>query len=1680
MNLKKIFTLCALLLCIGSSYRVAGQGSIQFANPETTCNGSTPSNFCIDVVLTASTAFNTGGWATLINFDNAVLGSPQVTVNPAFNDVANYQTASSTTSNQVNISCFQNGTATFVNISATPTVAATVCFSTLQTGNPGLSFDTGAGNIVLYDDTFSEVSLNPAPAAFSGSVACQTDPCAGVTITVDADYSCVAGVATLTLVEQAGITYAYTNSQPAANGNALTDGQTVNVVGTNADGCVGTSGSFTVDCPALDPCADVVIPVSTTYTCVDGVASLVIENQDLAFDYTYGDGSVASSGDILTDGQVVTVSATSADGCVGTAAAFTVDCQPIEPPTVVPLVINEIDYNTTGTDAGEFIELYNPTNEAALLDGFYLSLINGSNGTEYLNIPLTGSIAAGGYFVICAAGSGTANCNLEIDPGTAGFIQNATDGIGLYLTDGGGIGTDLLLDAVSYGTGTIEGLTEGSAGAGNDDGEGDFGLSRLPNGNDTDDNGADFALVGITPGAANDACAGATFSVQASSTCDATTGVANLILIEEAGIGYTYSNGSAAANGDELANGSYTISGTDANGCVRASQPFTVSCDAPSPCDGVVIEVAAGFACNEGVATLTLTEEAGITYTYSNGSTAANGDLLTNGTTYTITGTNADGCTGSATVSVQGCTPPDPCDGVVIEVATSFTCNEGVATLEIANESLELSYTYGDGSAATTGDLLAHNQDVTIVATNADGCTGSASFVVNCPPIGDPCEGVVIDVASNTGYNCIDGVASLVLTPQAGITYTYGDGSTATAGDLLSHLQDVAIVGTNADGCFGADDFVVDCPPLSDPCDGVVIFVNASYSCTTGLSVSASGGTGSYSFTINGSTVNNGTTLANGNYTVVAVDANGCSGQSLGLIVNCQQGCDNPPVVQLVSPQALCNSSTEGNANLNLNSILGTSTPGGTWSASCGSCLSGDNFSAQGLAVGAYVVTYSIAAAGDCPAVSGSRTIFVNDCNPAPVAVPDFTAAAPGQTVTVNVVSNDTDAGGGTLALTGATVNPALGTVTTAGNNVTFVPAAGTTGSVTITYTIVDNAGQTAQGTLTINYGSCLANAGSIILNSNFNQEEDKYIYCSGAFIQIIQTSPFNDDNDYTQTYVVTNENGTIVSLAQIPFITPPGPGLYFACAINYEEGNISGLQLGADIDNLSGCFSKTCADKLLVLTDINITYTVAQNTAANEQVYTFCVSGGYPELANGGCYSINWPPYSICTTPVIVGEDTTYVACGDVTIPCETDVTEFNFAVYSDGSNCDAFITVPVNPCPPILCNPTPGSMPGPQFICAGNVASVLANGLEIHPEDDEVAVYVLYNPANFDINDPTTYIATATPTGANNFVTFAFVEGEMSYNTTYEVIAIVGPDDNGDGLPDMNNAECTAVADGATELTFLPPLVLDATHVCNDQEQTYTVQLSYNGGYDIDVYEDAVFTIEGTSTSITAYAADSLIVGPFAGGSVYQFMVTDLAGCTASVEQTDAVDCKVLPISLLNFSGEVLPTANLLKWTTANELNNNYFTLLRSTDGVNFTPIATVDGAGNSNFERNYSYEDKSAPAGVAYYRLDQTDFDGTTTTPAELISLTRGEVKFGVTQLVPVPAHTTVAVSFSNNTKSSVQLTVHNIEGKVVSTQIVEAIAGLNNVVLDVTNYVAGTYFLTLNNGLEVQTIKFVKQQ
>lgn len=88
-------------------------------------------------------------------------------------------------------------------------------------------------------------------------------------------------------------------------------------------------------------------------------------------------------------------------------------------------------------------------------------------------------------------------------------------------------------------------------------------------------------------------------------------------------------------------------------------------------------------------------------------------------------------------------------------------------------------------------------------------------------------------------------------------------------------------------------------------------------------------------------------------------------------------------------------------------------------------------------------------------------------------------------------------------------------------------------------------------------------------------------------------------------------------------------------------------------------------------------------------------------------------------------------------------------------------------------------------------------------------------------------------------------------------------------------------------------------------------------------------------------------------------------------------------LPIDLLSFGAACSGAKVKISWSVASQKNNDHFSIDRSEDGINFETIGIVKGEGTSSVQKSYSYTDDRPIGGLSYYRLKQTDYDGSETT-------------------------------------------------------------------------------------------------
>lgn len=140
-------------------------------------------------------------------------------------------------------------------------------------------------------------------------------------------------------------------------------------------------------------------------------------------------------------------------------------------------------------------------------------------------------------------------------------------------------------------------------------------------------------------------------------------------------------------------------------------------------------------------------------------------------------------------------------------------------------------------------------------------------------------------------------------------------------------------------------------------------------------------------------------------------------------------------------------------------------------------------------------------------------------------------------------------------------------------------------------------------------------------------------------------------------------------------------------------------------------------------------------------------------------------------------------------------------------------------------------------------------------------------------------------------------------------------------------------------------------------------------------------------TNGTITINALGSVSVGSAGtvanlGTDMDATVATDLDGVArhATTPWMGAFETAVaLPIELISFIGKKSGRNNVLNWSTVTEINNDFFTIEKAINGIDFKVIGYVDGAGNSNQKLDYTMIDSDIDNIINYYRLKQTDYDG-----------------------------------------------------------------------------------------------------
>ncbi len=209
---------------------------------------------------------------------------------------------------------------------------------------------------------------------------------------------------------------------------------------------------------------------------------------------------------------------------------------------------------------------------------------------------------------------------------------------------------------------------------------------------------------------------------------------------------------------------------------------------------------------------------------------------------------------------------------------------------------------------------------------------------------------------------------------------------------------------------------------------------------------------------------------------------------------------------------------------------------------------------------------------------------------------------------------------------------------------------------------------------------------------------------------------------------------------------------------------------------------------------------------------------------------------------------------------------------------------------------------------------------------------------------------------------------------------------------------------------------------------------------------------------------------------------------GAQATLAKVDEVVITVyystpLPIDLVEFIGTCRTKAIELTWETASEINNDYFTIERSIDGIDFKQFITIPGIGNSSSPKYYSFRDQEVLNGRVFYRLSQTDFDGISEV-FEPIAVTACKDAEGASSglINYTQSDNNLTVHYHVDQKSISLFQVYNINGQLIYSEKVESEAGFNEWKVSKYNIsLAGTFLIKMDLGnMKTEIIKAIWSQ
>lgn len=258
----------------------------------------------------------------------------------------------------------------------------------------------------------------------------------------------------------------------------------------------------------------------------------------------------------------------------------------------------------------------------------------------------------------------------------------------------------------------------------------------------------------------------------------------------------------------------------------------------------------------------------------------------------------------------------------------------------------------------------------------------------------------------------------------------------------------------------------------------------------------------------------------------------------------------------------------------------------------------------------------------------------------------------------------------------------------------------------------------------------------------------------------------------------------------------------------------------------------------------------------------------------------------------------------------------------------------------------------------------------------------------------------------------------------------------------------------------------------------KTWMIDEGVPGGSDVTLTVqwnliDEYGTFDRTSCGISHYESGNWDLPPYAVASGVNPYTLSRSGINSFSPFAVEESSHPLPITLLKFTAENIDNEYIkLNWSTASEINNNYFRIERSKDGITFESIGTVEGSGNSNVELYYVFYDTYPYPGTSYYRLKQVDFDAKYSY-SEMVAVFIGDID--IITIYPNPAIKYISYIVSSTRSGVFVLRVLDMEGKEVLNRQTIIEAGVTTNKISIEGLSNGTYVLQLSTYAQEKTQK-----